>query len=222
MSTTCCSNSRWNRRDWYSVPGPVNLNRFSAIYDLVARPDLKYTPFTPGLAEGFSGAHDLSMPSAKRDVLLHHPFQASRRLMDLLRRPAGRSDGAGDQARRLYRTGDRSPIVDALVAAAQAGKDVTVIIELRARFDEEANIELSDAPAGSRGARDVRRGGLQDARQAHAHSCARRGRRHPPLLHLGTGNYHPGGTRAATPTTACSPAKAIRHRLARDLWILPA
>src|SRR5258708_19473291 len=70
--------------DWYSVPGPVNLSRFSAIYEMVQRPDLKYAPFTPGLAEGFSGAPDLFDPIRPRDVLLHHPFQSFTPLIHLL------------------------------------------------------------------------------------------------------------------------------------------
>ncbi|HKC17363.1 MAG TPA: polyphosphate kinase 1 [Steroidobacteraceae bacterium] len=183
-------------RDWYSVPGPVNLNRFSAIYDLVARPDLKYTPFTPGLAEGFSGAHDLFDAIRQRDVLLHHPFQSFTPLMDLLRQAAADPTVLAIK-QTLYRTGDRSPIVDALVAAAQAGKDVTVIIELRARFDEEANIELSTR--------------LQEA-GAHVMYGVVGYKTHAKLMlivrreadgirrycHLGTGNYHPGTARSYT------------------------
>jgi len=183
-------------RDWYSVPGPVNLNRFSAIYDLVARPDLKYTPFTPGLAEGFSGAHDLFDAIRQRDVLLHHPFQSFTPLMDLLRQAAADPTVLAIK-QTLYRTGDRSPIVDALVAAAQAGKDVTVVIELRARFDEEANIELSTR--------------LQEA-GAHVMYGVVGYKTHAKLMlivrreadgirrycHLGTGNYHPGTSRSYT------------------------
>ena len=183
-------------RDWYSVPGPVNLNRFSAIYELVQRPDLKYAPFTPGLAEGFSGAHDLFDAIRQRDVLLHHPFQSFTPLMDLLRQAAADPTVLAIK-QTLYRTGDHSPIVDALVAAAQAGKDVTVIIELRARFDEEANIELSTR--------------LQEA-GAHVMYGVVGYKTHAKLLlivrreaggirrycHLGTGNYHPGTARSYT------------------------
>ena len=97
------------------------------------------------------------------------------------------------------------PIVDALVAAAHAGKDVTVIVELRARFDEEANIELSNRlqEAGAHVMYGVV--GLQDPRQAHAWSCGARADGIRRYCHLGTGNYHPR-PRAPTPTTGCSPA----------------
>jgi polyphosphate kinase len=182
--------------DWYSVPGPVNLNRFSAIFDLVPRPDLKYPVFTPGLPEGFSGAHDLFDTIRQRDVLLHHPFQSFAPVMDLLRQAAADPTVLAIK-QTLYRTGDQSHIVDALVAAAQAGKDVTVVIELRARFDEEANIELStrlqEAGAhvmyGVVGFKTHAKLLLIVRREAHG---IRR------YCHLGTGNYHPGTARSYT------------------------
>ncbi|MFM2287058.1 MAG: polyphosphate kinase 1 [Pseudomonadota bacterium] len=184
------------REDWYPVPGPVNLNRFSAIYDLLQRPELKYAPFTPAVPEGFSGSHDMFEVIRQKDVLLHHPFQSFAPVMDLLRLAAG--DPAVLAIKMtLYRTGDQSPIVEALLAAAQAGKDVTVIIELRARFDEEANIELSSR--------------LQEA-GAHVMYGVVGYKTHAKLLlivrreaeglrrycHLGTGNYHPRTARAYT------------------------
>jgi len=183
-------------QDCYPVPGPVNLNRFSAIYELVPRPDLKYPAFTPGLAEGFSGAHDLFEAIRQRDVLLHHPYQSFAPVMDLLRQAAADPSVLAIK-QTLYRTGDHSHIVDALVAAAHAGKDVTVVIELRARFDEEANIELSTR--------------LQEA-GAHVMYGVVGYKTHAKLMlivrrepegirrycHLGTGNYHPGTTRSYT------------------------
>ena len=121
----------------------MNLNRLGALYDLVQRPDLKYPIFTPGLPRRVAGSSDLLSVIRQKDVLLHHPFHSFGPVMDFLR-------GAAVDPRvlaikqTLYRAGDESPIVDALVAAAHSGKDVTVIVELRARFDEEANIELSN------------------------------------------------------------------------------
>jgi polyphosphate kinase len=182
--------------DCYQVPGPVNLNRFSAIYDLAQRPELKYPPFTPGLPPRLIGATDLFAVIRQRDVLLHHPYRSFGPVMDLLRLAAS-DPGVLAIKQTLYRTGNNSPIVDALVAAAQADKDVTVIIELRARFDEEANIELSTRlqEAGAH----VMYGVVGFKTHAKMTLIVRREadgiRRY---CHLGTGNYHPKTARAYT------------------------
>src|SRR5208282_5447643 len=182
--------------DCYQVPGPVNLNRFSAIYDLAQRPELKYPPFTPGLPPRLVGATDLFAVIRQRDVLLHHPYRSFGPVMDLLRLAAS-DPGVLAIKQTLYRTGNNSPIVDALVAAAQADKDVTVIIELRARFDEEANIELSTRlqEAGAH----VMYGVVGFKTHAKMTLIVRREadgiRRY---CHLGTGNYHPKTARAYT------------------------
>src|ERR1700680_2642493 len=182
--------------DCYQVPGPVNLNRFSAIYDLAQRTDLKYPAFTPGLPPRLVGATDLFSVIRQRDVLLHHPYRSFGPVLDLLRQAA--TDPAVLAIKQtLYRTGDNSPIVDSLVAAAMADKDVTVIIELRARFDEEANIELSTRlqEAGAH----VMYGVVGYKTHAKVTLVVRREpggiRRY---CHLGTGNYHPKTARAYT------------------------
>jgi polyphosphate kinase len=182
--------------DCYQVPGPVNLNRFSAIYDLAQRADLKYPPFTPGLPARLIGATDLFAVIRQRELLLHHPYRSFGPVMDLLRQAAG---DAGVLAIKmtLYRTGNNSPIVEALLDAALAGKDVTVIIELRARFDEEANIELSTRlqEAGAH----VMYGVVGYKTHAKLTLIVRREadgiRRY---CHLGTGNYHPRTARLYT------------------------
>jgi len=182
--------------DCYQVPGPVNLNRFSAIYDLAQRSDLKYHPFTPGLPARLVGVTDLFSAIRQRDVLLHHPYRSFGPVMDLLRQ-AATDPGVLAIKQTLYRTGDNSPIVDSLVAAAMADKDVTVIIELRARFDEEANIELSTRlqEAGAH----VMYGVVGYKTHAKMTLVVRREadgiRRY---CHLGTGNYHPRTARAYT------------------------
>jgi polyphosphate kinase len=182
--------------DFYRVSGPVNLNRLEAIYDLVQRPDLKYPIFTPGLPRRVAGSTDLLAVIRQKDVLLHHPFHSFGPVLDFLR-------GAAADARvlaikqTLYRTGNESPIVDALVAAAHSGKDVTVIVELRARFDEEANIELSNRlqEAGAH----VMYGVVGFKTHAKMSMVVRReadGLRR--YCHLGTGNYHPRTARGYT------------------------
>jgi polyphosphate kinase len=183
-------------QDCYQVPGPVNLNRFSAIYALAQRPDLKYPAFTPGLPPRLVGITDLFAVIRQRDVLLHHPYRSFGPVMDLLRQAAA-DPGVLAIKQTLYRTGDHSPIVDALVAAAQSDKDVTVIIELRARFDEEANIELATRlqEAGAH----VMYGVVGYKTHAKMTLIVRREaegiRRY---CHLGTGNYHPKTARLYT------------------------
>jgi len=189
--------------DFYEVSGPVNLSRLAAIYDLVQRPDLKYPIFTPGLPRRVAGSTDLLAVIRQKDVLLHHPFS---QLRPGARFPAGRRRRPRVLAikQTLYRAGDESPIVDALVTAAQSGKDVTVIVELRARFDEEANIELSNRlqEAGAH----VMYGVVGFKTHAKMSMVVRR---EPDGLrrycHLGTGNYHRAPP-VVTPTTVCSPA----------------
>jgi len=129
-------------------------------------------------------------------VLLHHPFQSFAPVTDLLRRAASHPQVLVIK-QTLYRTCDQAPIVDALLTAAQAGKDVTVIIELRARFDEEANIELSTRlqEAGVH----VMYGVVGYKTHAKLTLVVRRepeGMRR--YCHLGTGNYHPSTARAYT------------------------
>jgi polyphosphate kinase len=182
--------------DMYRVPGPVNLNRLSAIYDLVQRPDLKYPIFTPGLPKRVAAAGDLFAVIRQNDLLLHHPYQTFSPVMDFLRQAASDPQVLAIK-QTLYRAGSDSPIVDALVAAANAGKDVTVIVELRARFDEEANIELSNRlqEAGAH----VMYGVV--GYKTHA-KLALVVRREPGGIrrycHLGTGNYHPRTARQYT------------------------
>ncbi len=185
-----------NGLDTYYVPGPVNLNRLTAVYDLVQRPDLKYPIFTPGLPKRLVGATDLFGVIRHKDLLLHHPYQSFAPVIDFLRQAAADPQVLAIK-QTLYRAGHDSPLVDALVAAANAGKDVTVIVELRARFDEEANIELSNR--------------LQEA-GAHVMYGVVGYKTHAKLLlvvrreqggirrycHLGTGNYHPRTARQYT------------------------
>ncbi|HTV50598.1 MAG TPA: polyphosphate kinase 1, partial [Steroidobacteraceae bacterium] len=182
--------------DLFRMPGPVNLNRLIAIYDLVQRPDLKYPLFTPGMPKRITASPDLFAAIRQNDLLLHHPYQSFGPVMDFVRQAAADPQVLAIK-QTLYRTGADSPVVDALVAAAQAGKDVTVIVELRARFDEEANIELSNR--------------LQEA-GAHLMYGVVGFKTHAKLVlivrretegirrycHLGTGNYHPRTARTYT------------------------
>jgi len=192
--------------DFYEVSGPVNLNRLAAIYDLVQRQDLKYPIFTPGLPRRVAGSGDLLAVIRQKDVLLHHPFHSFGPVLDFLRAAAADPQVLAIK-QTLYRTGHESPIVDALLAAAQSGKDVTVIVELRARFDEEANIELSNRlqEAGAH----VMYGVVGFKTHAKMSMVVRReadGLRR--YCHLGTGNYHQRTARGYTDYSlfTCEPA----------------
>jgi polyphosphate kinase len=182
--------------DLYQMPGPVNLNRLSAIYDLAQRPDLKYPVFTPGLPPRLIGTTDMFAVIRQNELLLHHPYQSFAPVMDFVRQAASDPQVLAIK-QTLYRTGNDSPVVDALLAAAHAGKDVTVIVELRARFDEEANIELSNRlqEAGAH----VMYGVVGYKTHAKLTLVVRREpggiRRY---CHLGTGNYHPRTARTYT------------------------
>jgi polyphosphate kinase len=181
--------------DLYRVPGPVNLNRLLAVYDLVDRPELKYPPFTPGVPKELV-ATNLFDAIAERDILLHHPFESFTPVLDFVYRAANDPDVLAIK-QTLYRTTPDSPLVESLVSAAKAGKEVTVMIELRARFDEAANIELASK--------------LQEA-GAHVVYGVVGYKTHCKLIlvvrresgrmrrytHLGTGNYHPKTARAYT------------------------
>lgn len=129
--------------DVYRCAGPVNLHRVAAVYDMVDRPDLKFPPFTPRLPAAFAGGASIFETIAQRDVLLHHPFESFAPVTELLRQASADPEVLAIK-QTLYRVGEDSPLTGCLVEAARAGKEVTVVIELRARFDEEANIRLAN------------------------------------------------------------------------------
>ena len=177
----------------YRIDGPVNLNRISQLYDLLARPDLKYPPMTPRTLRDSDGIFEIV---ARQDVLLHHPFDAFTAVLDLIKQAAVDPNVLAIK-QTLYRTGKDSLIVEALILAARNGKDVTVVVELRARFDEEANLGLADR---------LQEAGVQVVYgvvgfKTHAKMLLivrREGRKLRRYVHLGTGNYHSGTARAYT------------------------
>jgi polyphosphate kinase len=182
--------------DLYQVPGPVNLNRLMGVYDLVDRPDLKYPPFTAGLPNRLIDGTELFAVIREKDVLLHHPYQSFAPVADFLRQAARDPDVLAIK-QTLYRSGSDSTIVDALVEAARNGKDVTVIVELMARFDEAANIGLANRlqEAGAH----VMYGVVGFKTHAKLVLVVRReGGVLRRYCHLGTGNYHARTARAYT------------------------
>ncbi len=184
------------RESLYQVNGPVNLNRLLAVYNLVERSDLKFRPFQPAIPEGLHPNADILDTIARRDVLLHHPFDSFAPVLDFLRQAAADPQVLAVK-QTLYRTGPDSPVVDQLVAAAKAGKEVTIVVELRARFDEQENITLANRlhEAGAHVLYGVV-GYKTHAKMLLVVRRERSGLRN--YVHLGTGNYHTGTARAYT------------------------
>ena len=126
----------------YRINGPVNLNRVIQVYDLSNRPELKFPSFKARRAKLDDEAPFDTL--RERDVLLHHPYESFRSVLDLLQAAANDPQVLAIK-QTLYRTSGDSPIVDALIDAAEAGKQVVVLVEITARFDEQANIKWARA-----------------------------------------------------------------------------
>lgn len=181
----------------YRVEGPVNLSRAREVYDLIDRPDLKYPPFTPSLPRALSlYKEDIFEIIRKQDILLHHPYESFAPVIELIWQ-AARDPHVVAIKQTLYRTGSDSPLVEALIHAARAGKEVTVVVELLARFDEKANISLANR---------LQEAGVQVVYgivgyKTHAKMLLilrREGRTLRYYTHLGTGNYHSRTSRIYT------------------------
>ena len=174
--------------DLYQVNGPVNVNRLNEVYDLIERPDLKFKPFVPALPALLTPQSDFFEVIRKQDVLLHHPYESFAPVVEFIRQASADPNVLAIK-QTLYRTGPTSAIVGALVNAARAGKEVTVIIELRARFDEEANISLA-ASLQEAGAH-VLYGVVGYKTHAKMLVVIRReSQKLRYYAHIGTGNYH--------------------------------
>lgn len=183
--------------DLYRVHGPVNLVRLMGIPDQVNRPDLKFQPFVPGMPTALQkkGA-DMFKLLRKSDVLLHHPYQSFKPVVDFIQQAACDPDVVAIK-QTVYRTGADSVLMEALIAAARAGKEVTVVVELLARFDEEANINWASRLEAV-GAHVVY--GVV-GHKTHAKMLMVIRREEGKLrryVHLGTGNYHPRTARLYT------------------------
>lgn len=177
----------------YQVNGPVNLARMLSNFD---RPRLKYPPFRPRIPSVFQKTENIFEALRQEDILLHHPFESFAPVIDLLRQ-AARDPNVLAIKQTLYRSGADSEIVSLLAEAARNGKEVTAVIELRARFDEESNIEVANKlqQAGA----IVVYGIVGYKTHAKMILVVRReGRKLMRYVHLGTGNYHAGNARLYT------------------------
>ena len=183
--------------DCYRVNGPVNLVRLAQIPDMVDRADLKFPEHTPKLPDVFKSDHSIFKTIRQGDVLLHHPYESFTPVLELLRQ-AAKDPKVLAIKQTVYRTGDESLVMDALMEAARNGKEVTVVVELLARFDEQTNIHW---------AAKLEAVGAHVVYGVVGHKCHAKMllivRREPPVgkrkgkpvlrryAHLGTGNYHP-------------------------------
>lgn len=184
----------------YRVNGPVNLVRLMQVADWVERPDLKFPPFTPGLPPELRGKDedDIFKIISKQDVLLHQPYQSFDPVLIFLRAAATDPDVVAIK-QTIYRTGNQSELMELLLTAARAGKEVTVVVELMARFDEETNINWA-AKLEEVGAHVVY-GIVGHKTHAKMLMVVRREKEKTEkngktvklrrYAHMGTGNYHP-------------------------------
>jgi polyphosphate kinase len=174
--------------DLYQENGPVNLVRLMQVPDRVDRPDLKFPPFVPALPQRLVKDADIFAQIRKGDILLHHPFESFQPVIDFIEQAAADPQVVAIR-QTVYRTGTDSQLMQALIRAAQSGKEVIVVVELLARFDEEANINWA-ARLEAVGAHVVY-GVVGHKTHAKLALVVRReegGLRR--YAHLGTGNYH--------------------------------
>ena len=201
--------------DLYEVNGPVNLAR---MFTSVNRPRLHYPPFTPKVHPTVKKSESIFDAIDQEDLLLHHPFQSFQPVISLLAE-AARDPKVLAIKQTLYRTGTKSEILDHLETAARNGKEVTAIVELRARFDEESNIE---------GARRLQEAGAivvygVVGYKTHAKMLLvvrRDGDGIKRYVHLGTGNYHTKTTKLYTDYGLMTADKAVGqdvHKIFQEL-----
>ncbi|MEZ5462434.1 polyphosphate kinase 1 [Dokdonella sp.] len=175
-------------QDVYLCDGPVNVSRSAAIYDQIDRPDLKFPPFVQRVNRVAAEGDSLFDAIRERDILLHHPFESFSTVSELVKQASLDPDVLAIK-QTLYRSGTDSQLVDHLIEAARLGKDVTVVVELRARFDEEANLRLANR---------LQEAGVQVVYgvvgyKTHAKMLLIVRRESGSLrryVHLSTGNYH--------------------------------
>jgi polyphosphate kinase len=127
----------------YPVNGPVNLVRLNQLIDQVDAPPLRFPPHVPAWPETVPRQGSIFERLREGDVLLHHPFESFDPVVAFLREAVHDPDVLAIK-QTIYRTGSESPLMDLLIEAAQRGKDVVVVVELKARFDEEANINWAE------------------------------------------------------------------------------
>ena len=173
----------------YRVDGPVNLVRLMQVPDMIDMPQLKYRPFQASVPKALEKTPDVFAAIRNGEILLHHPFQSFAPVIDFLDQAASDPDVVAIK-QTVYRTGTDSVLMQYLIDAAKRGKEVTVVVELLARFDEEANLtwasKLEEVGA------HVVYGVVGFKTHAKMLMVVRReSGRLKRYVHLSTGNYHP-------------------------------
>lgn len=199
----------------FRIKGPINLLRLFSVYDLIDHPELKFKPFQPHTPAALSRLDNLFDNIAQEDQLLHHPYESFMPVVDFIRQ-AARDPKVFAIKQTLYRTSGGSPIVEALMEASRNGKQVTALVELKARFDEANNIQW---------ARQLEEVGVHVVYglvglKTHCKCCLVVRREEEGLrryVHLGTGNYNPKTARIYTDISLFTADPAITDEVA-DLF----
>jgi polyphosphate kinase len=181
------------RDDLFQVDGPINFLRLMPVITQVDRPDLQFRPFVPALLTASGHEQDIFSQIRRGPILLHHPYESFQTVLDFIDQAAEDPNVLAIK-QTLYRTSGDSAVVASLAEAAESGKQVTVVIELKARFDEAANIKWARTlqEAGVHVVYGIA-GLITRAKLALVVRREEDGIRQ--YLHLGTGNYHPSTAR---------------------------
>ncbi|MFP4166542.1 MAG: polyphosphate kinase 1 [Opitutales bacterium] len=196
----------------YTINGPINLLRLMSAYELIDRPELKFPPHVPHLPPEFETPERIFEQISKRDFLLHHPFDSFQPFIDFLNR-AAHDPQVFAIKQTLYRTSGDSAVIEALMEASRQGKQVTALVEIKARFDEANNIQW---------ARKLEDVGVHVVYglvglKTHCKACMivrREGDSLKRYVHLGTGNYNPKTARLYTDLSLFTSRRDIADEVA--------